>query len=69
MLARAADLRTSGTVLLPFADTADVPNWAREAVAQVYEAGLMIGKGGHFAPMDYATRAEAAVLLLRVAQD
>ncbi|WP_312875680.1 S-layer homology domain-containing protein [Paenibacillus planticolens] len=70
MLARAIGLRPSETALPRYADAADVPDWAKEAVAGVYEAGLMTGRdGGYFAPRDFATRAEAAVLLLRVNQD
>ncbi|GAB2673148.1 bacterial Ig-like domain-containing protein [Paenibacillus thermoaerophilus] len=50
-----------------FADSADISPWAREAVAQAAEAGIVDGVGsGAFAPGDYATRAQAAVMLKRL---
>lgn len=51
----------------PFADAAAIPEWARPYVTAVHAAGLMQGQAGNrFAPTVATTRAEAAVLLLRV---
>lgn len=47
-----------------FRDSSIVAPWAREAVAYLAAAGIMKGRsGGMFAPLDTATRAEAAVIL------
>ena len=49
-----------------FADDADIPAWARAAVAAAAENGLVQGVGGNkFAPNQTATRAESVVVLLR----
>ncbi|WP_018086054.1 S8 family serine peptidase [Desulfurispora thermophila] len=54
---------------LPFADSNNVPNWARGAVGSVYMGGLMHGlPGNKFAPAELVTRAQAAVALLRLAE-
>ncbi|MBN2980357.1 Ig-like domain-containing protein [Cohnella algarum] len=50
-----------------FSDSADIPAWAKAAAAAAGRAGLVAGKsGGRFAPFDQATRAEAAVIILRL---
>ena len=67
LLARAAGLETSSGVEPTFADAADVPTWARSAVAEGERIGLVQGREGHrFEPFATATRAEAVVLLLRM---
>ncbi|MDF2662561.1 MAG: S-layer domain protein, partial [Paenibacillus sp.] len=56
----------AGTDGTTFADQADIPDWAAEAVSQA--AGLDITEGdetGSFRPADPASRAEASVMLLR----
>ncbi|GAX90625.1 N-acetylmuramoyl-L-alanine amidase [Effusibacillus lacus] len=61
---------------LPFVPPADpvdpptepepIPEWAREAIARVQNAGIMIGyEDGTFRPEQYVTRAELAVVLVR----
>ncbi|MBB6729992.1 S-layer homology domain-containing protein [Cohnella zeiphila] len=50
-----------------FRDAADIHAWAADAVAAAVSKGLMQGKpGGVFAPLDPASRAEAATLLGRL---
>ncbi len=49
-----------------YADFADVPDYAKEAVSALIGAGLVNGKGDKIAPNDNTTRAEVAVLLKRV---
>ncbi|WP_158606996.1 DUF4073 domain-containing protein [Paenibacillus ginsengarvi] len=67
LLARAASLESSGDAEPTFADAADVPAWARPAVAAAEGLGLVQGRGGgQFEPFAAATRAEAVVLLLRM---
>jgi len=52
-----------------FADAAQIPAWAREAVATVVASGLMQGRGnGQFAPLERTTRAEAVIVLTKLAQ-
>jgi hypothetical protein len=50
-----------------FTDNAAIPDWARTAVAQGVQAGLITGKGNNlFQPADQATRAESACMLARL---
>jgi len=52
-----------------FTDAAQIPVWAREAVAATVAAGLMQGRGGgQFAPLAQTTRAEAVIVLAKLAQ-
>lgn len=52
-----------------FADEQDIPAWAKSAVAEVQSMGIMEGKGNkRFAPADKLTRAEAAKMLLKLAE-
>lgn len=55
------------TSLAPFGDHAKVAPWARSALAEAVAAGLIKGEGGLLAPWQPVTRAEAAVLLWRLA--
>jgi len=51
----------------PFADDAEVPEWARGAVNTAATYGLMAGSGdGNFRPSDILTRAEGGVAVLRL---
>lgn len=59
------DGRPAGTP--PYRDWAEVPDRAREAVARLYESGIMRGRSnGLFAPLAPVTRAEAAVIFYRL---
>ncbi|MBE6912665.1 MAG: hypothetical protein E7473_09085 [Ruminococcaceae bacterium] len=49
-----------------YADYSDVPDYAKEAVSALISAGLVNGKNNLIAPLDNTTRAEVAVLLMRV---
>ena len=49
-----------------YPDFNSVSEYAREAVSALVEAGLVNGKNGKIAPLDYTTRAEVAVLLKRI---
>lgn len=52
-----------------FADIADIPVWARDAVSIVQEAGLMNGYTmNRFGPMGEVTRAEAITVIMRLLQ-
>ncbi|WP_337103336.1 S-layer homology domain-containing protein [Paenibacillus sp. YIM B09110] len=55
--------------LAVFTDRDSISSWAQSAVARVSEAGIMKGmEDGRFAPTEYATRAQAAVMLKRLLQ-
>lgn len=50
-----------------FADSGSIQEWAKKAVAQVAELGLMQGKGeNRFEAESFTTRAEAAVVVYRI---
>ncbi|MBE6965234.1 MAG: hypothetical protein E7441_04275 [Ruminococcaceae bacterium] len=49
-----------------YPDFTTVSDYAREAVSALIGAGLVNGKSGRIAPVDYTTRAEVAVLIKRV---
>ncbi len=50
-----------------FQDEAQIPAWAKEAVEEAAEKGLMVGDpDGKFRPNDPITRAELAVILSRL---
>ncbi|MGO4110864.1 OmpL47-type beta-barrel domain-containing protein [Paenibacillus sp. YAF4_2] len=69
MLAKAAGIKPleADKVTGMFADADDIPAWAAGYVAALQEKGLLQGRGdGKFEPTGHATRAEAAVLLLRI---
>jgi len=63
--------RTQGVTIDPnastvFSDDSNIPAWAKAAVRDLAERGIVAGRGQHrFGPEETATRAEAAVLLLR----
>nr|WP_246862855.1 S-layer homology domain-containing protein [Paenibacillus cellulosilyticus] len=47
-----------------FKDAADIAGWAKDAVVQVYDAGIVHGDSqGLFQPAKPSTRAEAATVL------
>lgn len=50
-----------------FADDADIPNWAKGYVAKAAEMGIIVGRlNNRFEPSGLATRAEAAVVLVKL---
>jgi len=52
-----------------FSDGASISPWARNAVAEMSQAGIVSGMGdGRFAPAEHATRAQAAAMLVRFLQ-
>jgi hypothetical protein len=56
-------------LLAKFADHTSISSWAQAAVVQTAGAGIIIGMdSGIFAPSEYATRAQAAVMLKRFLQ-
>ncbi|WP_143088571.1 S-layer homology domain-containing protein [Paenibacillus algorifonticola] len=55
--------------LSPFGDQAKISTWAKEAVGQSVEAGIVTGTDkGTFEPVANATRAQAVVMLKRLLQ-
>ena len=54
------------TLLAPFTDAATISSWAAASVAEMIQEGVMKGRStATFAPLAPATRAEAAVMLVR----
>lgn len=69
MTAKALALTADGTAAEGFADAAEVPEWAADAVEALHEAGIVNGRSGNrFMPNEAVTRAEAVVMLLRQQQ-
>ncbi|WP_282937480.1 bacterial Ig-like domain-containing protein [Paenibacillus sp. RC67] len=74
MIARAIKLMgknsdANANKLAAFADSKDISNWAKDAVAGAVNAGIINGVTDQtFAPGSKATRAEAAVMLKRLLQ-
>ncbi|MBJ6361143.1 leucine-rich repeat protein [Paenibacillus sp. GCM10012307] len=58
-----------GGRLAAFTDRDSISSWAKAAVVQASEVGIIKGiEDGRFAPTEYATRAQAAVMLKRFLQ-
>ena len=56
----------SATVVPVFADTSEIPVWAKEAVFSLNAAGILTSTEGHIAPSAVVTRAQTAELLTAV---
>lgn len=66
MIARARKAQPDNSAALTFNDSAQIPDWARPSVTAAVQAGIISGKGNNnFAPLDPATRAEAACILIK----
>ena len=59
----AAQAPGSTAALAEFADSAEISDWAQEAMGWAVDAGIMRGSGGFLRPKDNLTRAEAAQLI------
>lgn len=67
MIARALNMSLDMNETTNFSDNEDIPKWAKGAVEALRKLGIVSGRGGNqFVPNDTATRAEAAVILLRM---
>ncbi len=69
MLFRAAQnaIPADGEAKLAFADMEEIAPYAQKAVTQLSGTGVFGGKeNGRFAPLDFTTRAEAAVVIFRI---
>lgn len=67
MIARATALKVEdGGKRHTFADEGHIPRWARDSIELLYKLGIVQGRSDNrFDPQATATRAEAAVMLLR----
>lgn len=54
------------TIIDQFKDKASIPAWAKEAIARVVKAKVMVGSNGNFAPNNNTTRAESATTIYRI---
>ncbi len=67
MAVRALGLALQDGSSLTFADTAQIPNWARSYVEAAFEADIVKGRSHNkYAPAATATRAEAVVIILKM---
>ena len=72
MLARAMDAQeyelsaADASVLAEYTDSAQVAEYAREAVSRLVKDGVIAGEHGRINPLGKATRAEVAVTLGRI---
>ncbi|GGD97735.1 S-layer homology domain-containing protein [Paenibacillus nasutitermitis] len=67
IMARAMKWEIDRTPTTPFADDADIPDWAKGYIHAAVQRGLLEGRESNtFIPYGQATRAEAAVVLLRL---
>ncbi|OMF32231.1 hypothetical protein BK133_14500 [Paenibacillus sp. FSL H8-0548] len=65
MLVRALGIKVDPNAKPSFADTSDIPAWAKPSIAAAQSAGLVGGVGNNrFAPQVNATRAEVVALIL-----
>ncbi|HMM05829.1 MAG TPA: S-layer homology domain-containing protein [Clostridiales bacterium] len=68
MIKRYADYKkitlTKTVTVVTFADSSSIASWARDAVSNLQQAGIINGTGGNqFNPLGNATRAEAAKMI------
>lgn len=47
-----------------FGDGENIADYAAKAVSELYKAKIVNGKDNGFCPLDYTTRAEAAVIII-----
>lgn len=67
MIARGLQLSSDADAMTGFIDDHEIPTWAKGAVKALQERGIVNGRGGHrFVPNVTATRAESAVMLVRL---
>ncbi|CAH1198772.1 hypothetical protein PAECIP111893_01097 [Paenibacillus plantiphilus] len=67
MIAKAMKWKLDSEQYLTYADGTSIPGWARSYVEAVHVKGLLQGRGGNlFVPNGITTRAEAAVVMLRL---
>lgn len=70
MIVRSRGIMPDAGAQPSFADTGDIPGWAKPYIALASERGWVEGVGGNrFAPLKHATRAEAAHLILTVSKE
>lgn len=67
MAVRALQLERQSVTRTSFADDAGIPGWAKEYVKAAVDKKIIEGRSGNqFAPLANTTRAEAAVIMLRI---
>jgi endo-1,4-beta-xylanase len=58
---------SSTSAAIAFEDSADISEYAKEAVSAIQQAGIINGMpGGRFAPKDTANRAQSAVIIYKL---
>ncbi|NLG52990.1 MAG: S-layer homology domain-containing protein, partial [Clostridiales bacterium] len=57
---------SSGKSLSDFSDADDIAPWAKEAMEQLVETGIVSGSGNRLSPKELTTRAQVAQILYRL---
>ncbi len=58
----------ASSVKLNYSDKDNISDWAKDNIAWTTENGIMTGSGSSFLPKNFATRAEAAAVIERIAK-
>lgn len=70
MLSNGLDIEVKSTekniLLNQFKDEAKIQDWAKDAIAKIVKAEIMVGDNGNFNPINTATRAQAATSIYRL---
>ena len=67
MVARAANIDLSTSMVTSFIDDSIIPQWSKTAAASLQKLGIINGKGnGEFVPLAKTTRAEAVTIILNL---
>lgn len=67
MVARAASIDLSASMVTSFTDDSSIPQWSKTAAASLHKLGIINGKGnGEFDPFAKTTRAEAVTIIMNL---
>lgn len=64
--AKQAGIDLSGTENKDYMDSNEISDYAKEAISEMSSSGILNGDGGYFRPLESTTRAETAVMLVRL---
>ena len=56
------------SVIPTFADSAEIPAWAQDAIYSLHAVGIMTGEDGYIEPTSALTRGQSAVMLAAMLQ-
>ena len=61
-----SDAREQPVIMPTFADSGDIPSWAKESIAVMNHMGIMPSNNGNASPESIVTRGDAAVMLAQI---